>query len=158
MSYTVSCQSLYFGFVEETASAFVQLRKKKRKKREINLSIKIMKMALKLNPTITQSPKFPAFALPQMASLRSPKFFMASTLRSGSKSVFIASTFLYGSFVWFHVIEMFLGSGLFLFFSLIWFFNKFCSCYGFLLILVLLILPNALSYAEFYAFVPFHFV
>ncbi|KAM5554134.1 stearoyl-[acyl-carrier-protein] 9-desaturase, chloroplastic [Rosa sericea] len=41
-------------------------------------------MALKLNAFTTQSPKF---ALPQMASLRSPKFSMASTLRSGAKEV-----------------------------------------------------------------------
>ncbi|BAT75041.1 hypothetical protein LR48_Vigan01g140600 [Vigna angularis] len=39
-------------------------------------------MALRLNPLPTQT-----FALPQMASLRSPKFRMASTLRSGSKEV-----------------------------------------------------------------------
>ncbi|KAL6194327.1 PREDICTED: acyl-[acyl-carrier-protein] desaturase, chloroplastic [Fragaria vesca subsp. vesca] len=41
-------------------------------------------MALKLNAFPTQSPRF---ALPQMASLRSPKFSMASTLRSGAKEV-----------------------------------------------------------------------
>ncbi|PRQ37734.1 putative stearoyl-[acyl-carrier-protein] 9-desaturase [Rosa chinensis] len=41
-------------------------------------------MALKLNAFTIQSPRF---ALPQMASLRSPKFSMASTLRSGSKEV-----------------------------------------------------------------------
>ncbi|KAJ0035944.1 hypothetical protein Pint_26156 [Pistacia integerrima] len=45
-------------------------------------------MALKLSPFTTQSHKVPSFALPQMASLRSPKFSMASTLRSNSKSVF----------------------------------------------------------------------
>ncbi|KAK6266316.1 hypothetical protein QUC31_017153 [Theobroma cacao] len=44
-------------------------------------------MALKLNPITSQSQKLPYFALPPMASLRSPKFFMASTLRSGSKEV-----------------------------------------------------------------------
>lgn len=44
-------------------------------------------MALKLNAFTTQSPKLPSFALPQMASLRSPKFSMASTLRSGAKEV-----------------------------------------------------------------------
>ncbi|XP_050374282.1 stearoyl-[acyl-carrier-protein] 9-desaturase, chloroplastic [Argentina anserina] len=41
-------------------------------------------MALKLNTFTTQSPRF---ALPQMASLRSPKFSMASTLHSGAKEV-----------------------------------------------------------------------
>ncbi|KAK6146360.1 hypothetical protein DH2020_020229 [Rehmannia glutinosa] len=44
-------------------------------------------MALKLNAINFQSPKCPSFALPPVASLRSPKFFMASTLRSGSKEV-----------------------------------------------------------------------
>ncbi|KAE8663099.1 desaturase [Hibiscus syriacus] len=44
-------------------------------------------MALKFNPITYQSHKLPSFALPPMASLRSPKFFMASTLRSGSKEV-----------------------------------------------------------------------
>jgi len=46
-------------------------------------------MALRLNPLPTQS-----FALPQMASLRSPRFRMASTLRSGSKSVLQLSDLL----------------------------------------------------------------
>lgn len=46
-------------------------------------------MALRLNPLPTQT-----FALPQMASLRSPKFRMASTLRSGSKSVLYLSDLL----------------------------------------------------------------
>lgn len=41
-------------------------------------------MALRMNPLPTQTY---SFALPQMASLRSPKFVMASTLRSGAKSV-----------------------------------------------------------------------
>ncbi|KAA8532144.1 hypothetical protein F0562_006714 [Nyssa sinensis] len=44
-------------------------------------------MALKFNPLTFQSQKHPSFARPSMASLRSPKFFMASTLRSGSKEV-----------------------------------------------------------------------
>ncbi|KAK8483816.1 hypothetical protein V6N13_038696 [Hibiscus sabdariffa] len=44
-------------------------------------------MALKFNPIPFQSQKLPSFSLPPMASLRSPKFFMASTLRSGSKEV-----------------------------------------------------------------------
>ncbi|GMJ08505.1 suppressor of SA insensitive 2, FATTY ACID BIOSYNTHESIS 2, lesion dwarf mimic 1 [Hibiscus trionum] len=44
-------------------------------------------MALKFNPITYQSQKLPSFALPPMAGLRSPKFFMASTLRSGSKEV-----------------------------------------------------------------------
>ncbi|KAK8663582.1 hypothetical protein V6N13_083394 [Hibiscus sabdariffa] len=44
-------------------------------------------MALKFNPITHQSHKLPSFALPPMASFRSPKFFMASTLRSGSKEV-----------------------------------------------------------------------
>ncbi|XP_050206850.1 stearoyl-[acyl-carrier-protein] 9-desaturase, chloroplastic [Mercurialis annua] len=44
-------------------------------------------MALKLNPFLSQSPKLPSFSLPTMASLRSPKFSMASTLKSGSKEV-----------------------------------------------------------------------
>ncbi|KAL8479278.1 hypothetical protein ACS0TY_026221 [Phlomoides rotata] len=44
-------------------------------------------MALKLNAITFQSPKYPSFALPPMASLSSPKFLMASTLRSGSKDV-----------------------------------------------------------------------
>ena len=39
-------------------------------------------MALRLNPIPTQT-----FSLPQMPSLRSPRFRMASTLRSGSKLV-----------------------------------------------------------------------
>ncbi|KAK8305811.1 hypothetical protein V6Z11_D03G086100 [Gossypium hirsutum] len=43
-------------------------------------------MALKLNRITFQSQKLPSFALPPMAGLRSPKFFMASTLRFGSKS------------------------------------------------------------------------
>jgi len=46
-------------------------------------------MALRLNPLPTQT-----FALPQMASLRSPKFRMASTLRSGAKSVLPLSDLL----------------------------------------------------------------
>ncbi|CAL5417107.1 unnamed protein product [Camellia sinensis] len=46
-----------------------------------------IEMAIKLNPITFQSQKYPSFALPPMASLRSPKFFMASTLRSGSKEV-----------------------------------------------------------------------
>ncbi|GAU14542.1 hypothetical protein TSUD_96060 [Trifolium subterraneum] len=41
-------------------------------------------MALRANPFLTQTS---SFSLPQMASLRSRKFVMASTLRSGSKSV-----------------------------------------------------------------------
>ncbi|KAL8482794.1 hypothetical protein ACS0TY_025720 [Phlomoides rotata] len=44
-------------------------------------------MALKLNAITFQSPKYPSFALPPMASLISPKFLMASTLRFGSKDV-----------------------------------------------------------------------
>ncbi|OAY51813.1 stearoyl-[acyl-carrier-protein] 9-desaturase, chloroplastic [Manihot esculenta] len=44
-------------------------------------------MALKLNPFLSQSQKLPSFALPPMASLRSPKFYMASTLKTGSKEV-----------------------------------------------------------------------
>ncbi|GMI93021.1 suppressor of SA insensitive 2, FATTY ACID BIOSYNTHESIS 2, lesion dwarf mimic 1 [Hibiscus trionum] len=44
-------------------------------------------MALKFNPITSQSQKLPSFALPPMASFRSPKFFMASTLRSGSKEI-----------------------------------------------------------------------
>ncbi|KAL3506855.1 hypothetical protein ACH5RR_032237 [Cinchona calisaya] len=44
-------------------------------------------MALKLNAINFQSQKLPSFALPPMASLRSPKFFMASTLPSGTKEV-----------------------------------------------------------------------
>ncbi|MFQ6645417.1 hypothetical protein Gotur_019433 [Gossypium turneri] len=44
-------------------------------------------MALKFNPITFQSQKLPSFALPPMAGLRSPKFFMASTLRFGSKFV-----------------------------------------------------------------------
>ncbi|XP_052173957.1 stearoyl-[acyl-carrier-protein] 9-desaturase, chloroplastic [Diospyros lotus] len=44
-------------------------------------------MALKLNPIAFHSQKYSSLALPPMASLRSPKFFMASTLRSGSKEV-----------------------------------------------------------------------
>ncbi|XWS22146.1 hypothetical protein CRYUN_Cryun29cG0009900 [Craigia yunnanensis] len=42
-------------------------------------------MALKFNPITSQSQKLPSFALPPMASLRSPKFSMISTLPSGSK-------------------------------------------------------------------------
>ncbi|XP_054812995.1 stearoyl-[acyl-carrier-protein] 9-desaturase, chloroplastic [Prosopis cineraria] len=46
-------------------------------------------MALKPTPLSCRSPKFnmSSFALPQMATLRSPRFIMASTLRSGSKEV-----------------------------------------------------------------------
>nr|WDW26416.1 chloroplast stearoyl-ACP 9-desaturase 1 [Momordica charantia] len=44
-------------------------------------------MALKFHPLTSQSPKLPSFALPQLASLRSPKFLMASTLRSTSREV-----------------------------------------------------------------------
>ncbi|XP_044466340.1 stearoyl-[acyl-carrier-protein] 9-desaturase, chloroplastic [Mangifera indica] len=44
-------------------------------------------MALKLSTFTTPSHKVPCFALPQMASRRSPKFSMASTLRSNSKEV-----------------------------------------------------------------------
>lgn len=140
------CQSVCFWFcggedrreVRSISSSFIKIKSN-------NI---LIKMALKLNPTIYQSPKFPAFALPPMASLRSPKFFMASTLRSGSKSVFVASTFSILSlyffykkkyYVWinvwilvcFHVLEVFFGSGLLLFYSLICF-----------------MLPSALSYAS----------
>ena len=44
-------------------------------------------MALQLNHLSFQFHKFPSFSLPPMASIRSPTVFMASTLRSGSKSV-----------------------------------------------------------------------
>ncbi|PIN00812.1 Acyl-[acyl-carrier-protein] desaturase [Handroanthus impetiginosus] len=44
-------------------------------------------MAVKLNAINFQSPKCPSFALPAIASPRSPKFYMASTLHSGSKDV-----------------------------------------------------------------------
>ncbi|XWS13124.1 hypothetical protein CRYUN_Cryun36dG0010800 [Craigia yunnanensis] len=44
-------------------------------------------MALKFNPIASQSQKLPSFALPPMASLRSPKFCMVSTLPSGPKEV-----------------------------------------------------------------------
>ncbi|KAJ8755211.1 hypothetical protein K2173_019009 [Erythroxylum novogranatense] len=44
-------------------------------------------MALKFNPLASQYPKLPSFPLPPMASVRSPKFSMASTLKSGSKEV-----------------------------------------------------------------------
>ncbi|KAJ8755449.1 hypothetical protein K2173_019247 [Erythroxylum novogranatense] len=44
-------------------------------------------MAFKLNPLVSQSPKLPPFALPLMASIRSPKFYVASTLKYGSKKV-----------------------------------------------------------------------
>lgn len=44
-------------------------------------------MALKFHPLTSQSPKLPSFAMPQLASLRSPKFVMASTLRSTSREV-----------------------------------------------------------------------
>ncbi|KAK2971234.1 hypothetical protein RJ640_014242 [Escallonia rubra] len=44
-------------------------------------------MALKLNNLTFQSQNYPSFALPPMASLRSPRVFMASTLSSGSKEV-----------------------------------------------------------------------
>ncbi|KAL6312957.1 hypothetical protein AAG906_024526 [Vitis piasezkii] len=43
-------------------------------------------MALQLNHLSFQFHKFPSFSLPPMASIRSPTVFMASTLRSGSKS------------------------------------------------------------------------
>ncbi|CAK9155307.1 unnamed protein product [Ilex paraguariensis] len=42
-------------------------------------------MALKLNALTIQSKRCPSFALPPMTSVRSPKFFMASPLSSGSK-------------------------------------------------------------------------
>lgn len=45
------------------------------------------KMALKFHPLTSQSPKLPSFAMPQLASLRSPKFVMASTLRSTSRQL-----------------------------------------------------------------------
>lgn len=44
-------------------------------------------MALKFHPLTSQSPKLPSFAMPQLASLRSPKFVMASTLRSTSRQL-----------------------------------------------------------------------
>uniref|UniRef100_E9AIY7 Acyl-[acyl-carrier-protein] desaturase n=1 Tax=Cucumis sativus TaxID=3659 RepID=E9AIY7_CUCSA len=44
-------------------------------------------MALKFHPLTSQSAKLPSFAMPQLASLRSPKFVMASTLRSTSREV-----------------------------------------------------------------------
>ncbi|KAB1214692.1 Acyl-[acyl-carrier-protein] desaturase, chloroplastic [Morella rubra] len=44
-------------------------------------------MALRLGFFTSQPPKLPSFALTQKSSLRSPKFFMASTLHSGSKEV-----------------------------------------------------------------------
>ncbi|PIN25424.1 Acyl-[acyl-carrier-protein] desaturase [Handroanthus impetiginosus] len=44
-------------------------------------------MFLKLNAINFQLPKCPSFALPPAPSLRSPKFFMASTFGSGSKEV-----------------------------------------------------------------------
>lgn len=44
-------------------------------------------MALKLNPFVSQSQKLPAFALPPMASFRSPKVCMAYTLNSSTKWV-----------------------------------------------------------------------
>ncbi|KAL9379945.1 hypothetical protein Peur_028427 [Populus x canadensis] len=44
-------------------------------------------MALKLNPFVSQSQKLPAFSLPPMASLRSPKVRMAYTLNSRTKEV-----------------------------------------------------------------------
>ncbi|KAJ9178282.1 hypothetical protein P3X46_010179 [Hevea brasiliensis] len=44
-------------------------------------------MALKLNSFISQSHKLPYLAFPSIASLRSPKFYVASTLKSGSKEV-----------------------------------------------------------------------
>ncbi|CAK9161690.1 unnamed protein product [Ilex paraguariensis] len=44
-------------------------------------------MALKFNALTFQYRKYPSFAFPPIAGVRSPKFFMASTLRSGSKEV-----------------------------------------------------------------------
>uniref|UniRef100_A0A565DAK6 Acyl-[acyl-carrier-protein] desaturase n=1 Tax=Paeonia rockii TaxID=62886 RepID=A0A565DAK6_9MAGN len=44
-------------------------------------------MALKLNPLPFQSQKSLSFGLPPMTTIRSPRVFMASTLRSGSKEV-----------------------------------------------------------------------
>ncbi|KAJ8755141.1 hypothetical protein K2173_018939 [Erythroxylum novogranatense] len=44
-------------------------------------------MAFKLNPLVSQSPKLPSFALPLMNSIRSPKLYVASTLKCGSKKV-----------------------------------------------------------------------
>lgn len=66
-------------------------RKEKKEKKKIRRN---RKMALKLSPFTTQTQKFPSFALPQMGSLRSPKFSMASTLRSNTKFVFLFISFL----------------------------------------------------------------
>lgn len=44
-------------------------------------------MALKLNPITFQSQKYPSFAITSMASIRSPKFVVASVLRTGSREV-----------------------------------------------------------------------
>uniref|UniRef100_A0A822XYU4 Stearoyl-[acyl-carrier-protein] 9-desaturase, chloroplastic-like n=1 Tax=Nelumbo nucifera TaxID=4432 RepID=A0A822XYU4_NELNU len=44
-------------------------------------------MALKLDPLSVQSQKFTSFGLPSVANLRSPRVYMASTLRSSTKEV-----------------------------------------------------------------------
>ncbi|KAG6585228.1 hypothetical protein SDJN03_17961, partial [Cucurbita argyrosperma subsp. sororia] len=44
-------------------------------------------MALQFHLLTSQSPKLPSFAMPQLASFRSPKFVVASTLRSTSREV-----------------------------------------------------------------------
>ncbi|XP_023536832.1 acyl-[acyl-carrier-protein] desaturase, chloroplastic-like [Cucurbita pepo subsp. pepo] len=44
-------------------------------------------MALQFHLLSSQSPKLPSFAMPQLASFRSPKFVVASTLRSTSREV-----------------------------------------------------------------------
>lgn len=67
-------------------------------------------MALNLNAFTTQSPKLPSFALPQMASLRSPKFSMASTLRSGAKSVLLLLSISSNPILVFHILGLICGS------------------------------------------------
>lgn len=52
--------------------------KRKGKSSEEEEEEEAQKMALKLNVINFQSQKYPSFSLPPMASIRSPKLFMAS--------------------------------------------------------------------------------
>ncbi|XP_059298940.1 stearoyl-[acyl-carrier-protein] 9-desaturase, chloroplastic [Lycium ferocissimum] len=76
-----------FSSVEET-NPIKQSKITREKKKDWNkVEGKKKKMALKLNAFNFQSPKYSSFVLPPMVSLRSPKFFMAASLRSDTKEV-----------------------------------------------------------------------
>lgn len=85
-------------------------------------------MALKLTPITSQSPKFPSFALPPMASFRSPKFLMASTLRSGSKCVLLLLLLLSTLFCHHFVPINFPSLYLFHCSSAVWIWDFFLAC------------------------------